>query len=1699
YLDGGGLMAAAEHALSNTGLESFFAEAPDLMRAPYDNLVQYADELQCAKDMGENLYCPASSKIADKEVAADVNNLIHALNKTKRALWYGYKQHPALSRMLSQWAENEGLGNDVKDIESVNLKLESLVWRVANAKSRDDLAPCVEELYSLLGPDGLLTKACASAESDGIEMGIGFAQTMLEIVATSVVSGGVGAVVRVARVARAARLVKATEQAVQAAEMATGAEKALAVARAVKLAKTAKAAEKSVSAVTKAAQTAGAAQKLSKAAKAAKYITQKTEEAWQAFKMGFNMQFAHNALALESGELRQGSEKVLNWFKDAMATGVSTSFSTFAQASGSLGKHVLKRFADRYNPVRITSMIHMGTDSFMEIVEEMVDAYARQALDGDVNAMTENEFDDIWKLCLIGGGLKPGMVKAMIEGKNTDVRKGGGEVDGSVVGEAGSAVDGVVDDEGGLAGAVHELDGIKGLDQAFEGKKVYDGESGRAFMFKDGRWQEMQRYYHYTSADGAQKIVDERTIRASRASFSTRRKNSYFTDISPDRITTNFSDSLFFLRPLGAFAGMFYSRFVDVNPDQATHYIEIWALPGTLKSTLLDRFTRMREHVHVGDLSFDEGDFLIRPVQKVSEAQRHQAQAAPGVGLLGQALTIAAEYQTPLMAAGIVAGALAVAASALGVDGKQQSTSGGTGTEAPAGEQTAGGEAKQGLDPAGTSAGEVVATPSPETQDVTSAQQAVEGKTDRVNEETRATQPHVDAARVEAGRLRIKEALGDDYEEQVRIIEGWPRDVQLRFYHHQADFNPVPQGKPNRFKPGEIVFNDPKAEMKLEIEKVDEFNRSLTEEMSPDKPWRRIAATPQQAAEFHSTFKPTVSGEVVVSFENTEYVFDRGTLQKMERWAVDYSQGLNVESNGYFKVHREGDRVIVENFIPVASYSQSIDYPRKRLKNPKYGGDGQMSTAVLANRAQSVPRYFVDFDGVDPQFYTDSVYVKDRESVLHFHSHFTISKYQSTASPEDYVAAGNKPETRILWTPGTNLDGDGGQLILYQATKPANLAPSHAPDTAHKVDAYRLPSASFTPELNQVTTAAEYQTPLRVAGLVTGAHAVVASAMGVDGQQNVTEKGDAGDAVAAHPKAPAPFAQTDATVEGVKESNLEKTDRAADLSRRVFTGDQGAFRQLSKDVAEGHIADTAIIFEETVFSSVNPERQKGRDRVALDKLEALEKGFDVYVREHDAADSETKRAKVKEYLDASGGEGVTLDLKNEVILNATYQALVLHEYLIHDQGLLDDFAIGKYPSFLGDLLNGDFGQVPHIGSCGPIALLAVHLGRRMGLSIHFLDSSYHVSLRVDAGGTAFILDPTGGVNTVSANLRAKKGILKPLDFYVKAGHAATTEASADNDFVFGSAPQYRHARDSGTDIPVEEHEPLVRELELARTLAPRATGPKVALGSVYKQLGRWDDAERIFRELLEIFPNHLHANIQVADLLRKKGMLDESVTHIIAAVETREKRIIRSRQHSDTPGYAENIETELAEVSNRLAMALATNRAGAKRAADLLARVYPVATTPELILQTAGLYYAAGRLDLVYQHWNICHQYDGEAFNREIQALVDRMIDAGQRDEAIELVEGYQKFFATGEIPVPTNYGSLMPEPGESVIEFEGAGFDRAPGGQWRVRPLSGSYVEIFDLSLRRFIEVEEERVIVDGDLIRLNGDRIIMFQTRMI
>ena len=67
------------------------------------------------------------------------------------------------------------------------------------------------------------------------------------------------------------------------------------------------------------------------------------------------------------------------------------------------------------------------------------------------------------------------------------------------------------------------------------------------------------------------------------------------------------------------------------------------------------------------------------------------------------------------------------------------------------------------------------------------------------------------------------------------------------------------------------------------------------------------------------------------------------------------------------------------------------------------------------------------------------------------------------------------------------------------------------------------------------------------------------------------------------------------------------------------------------------------------------------------------------------------------------------------------------------------------------------------------------------------------------------------------------------------------------------------------------------ELEEARKFWPYGVGVKIALGALYAEAGRFDEAENHFRTMLEAFPDDHELHFRLGDVLLEKGQVEAAV------------------------------------------------------------------------------------------------------------------------------------------------------------------------------------------------------------------------------
>ncbi|MDL1871606.1 hypothetical protein FBR05_05330, partial [Deltaproteobacteria bacterium PRO3] len=258
------------------------------------------------------------------------------------------------------------------------------------ARTPKDLEAVQADLFAAMRAGGVMNRGFRAAAADWSSELAGLAATTLETAALAAVSGGAAAAGRVLRSLRGLRALERTGGALAAAgRLGKGGGGARAAMR------------------------------------GSGGLARATREIFdspftRAVLMGGYISLAENTGAKLSGQLKTEPDTVLGWFKDAVATGLAMGLVAPLQphavrARGDLFRQMWSRYAadPRLGPLRLAA------DTVQEAVDEVLDAYVRQTLDGDYRAMSWEEFRDIVSVCAFGG-VQMGMTKQLIGGGRSE-------------------------------------------------------------------------------------------------------------------------------------------------------------------------------------------------------------------------------------------------------------------------------------------------------------------------------------------------------------------------------------------------------------------------------------------------------------------------------------------------------------------------------------------------------------------------------------------------------------------------------------------------------------------------------------------------------------------------------------------------------------------------------------------------------------------------------------------------------------------------------------------------------------------------------------------------------------------------------------------------------------------------------------------------------------------------------------------------------------------------------------------------------------------------------------------------------------------------------------------------------------------------------------------------------------------------------
>lgn len=405
-------------AVSDTTEDAFKGLKPAVAHS-YNDLLRYVDEIHVSNLHG------VSVEVLDPDVAVTdpaqkekTMKLIQDLRGMKRGFWYNYQQRNFLSRSMSEQGEMVGVG-DITSINAANKEIDGLIADLQKAKTTEDFEKIKARMTRATREGGAIHKGFADSEMEGTEQVINLVQTIAEIVVITVATQGLGTEAALGRAAatfgQTALRTRNLRMAYQAFSEVRSVANMARAAETLEMANMARygslyremqgASRLAALSAEDAAIAKGFQGVFARGAHAIGGEVGFASKAASGFKMGATISLTENMIGSLSGQLKTDPTTLLDWLKDATATGLSMVVS--AGLSPTVGEQVqqniVKGLWQRYVAGGAKSAVHFLADTGLEVVEEVVDNYVRKKLDGDFSKLSFDELRDITMVCFIGG------------------------------------------------------------------------------------------------------------------------------------------------------------------------------------------------------------------------------------------------------------------------------------------------------------------------------------------------------------------------------------------------------------------------------------------------------------------------------------------------------------------------------------------------------------------------------------------------------------------------------------------------------------------------------------------------------------------------------------------------------------------------------------------------------------------------------------------------------------------------------------------------------------------------------------------------------------------------------------------------------------------------------------------------------------------------------------------------------------------------------------------------------------------------------------------------------------------------------------------------------------------------------------------------------------------------------------------------
>lgn len=195
--------------------------------------------------------------------------------------------------------------------------------------------------------------------------------------------------------------------------------------------------------------------------------------------------------------------------------------------------------------------------------------------------------------------------------------------------------------------------------------------------------------------------------------------------------------------------------------------------------------------------------------------------------------------------------------------------------------------------------------------------------------------------------------------------------------------------------------------------------------------YRRIVATVEDALEFQASYRAergTSERPLDLSYGALRVLVQPSAVRKMHAWVAARSRGFTLEVQGRFLAKRRPDHLMIDEFIPLPSFCQSLVYeaPDPDDRRRRFG-NARVRTIAPDDWKPEATAIYADwgvFAGVE------RISIDPFKVPVPFHSHYLKSDYQEGPSPGD---TDHLHHLKWLYAPRS------GKNVLYSGITPFQI------------------------------------------------------------------------------------------------------------------------------------------------------------------------------------------------------------------------------------------------------------------------------------------------------------------------------------------------------------------------------------------------------------------------------------------------------------------------------------------------------------------------------------------------------------------------------------------------------------------------------------------------------------------------------------